>query len=205
MNFNDIEYINDRYNKLFKQHGYDPVSVGWPKNQRLRFSVIYDLLKLVQDGLILDVGCGFGDFAMYLQDKTDIDFRYLGIDINDNFIEEGRKQFPGLNLHYGDISTLTIDTFNQNIDWCIASGTFNHKLPYSDTEDYVNNSIMKMFEIAKKGIVFNFMSDGSLDFKNEITNYISPVRMVELAKTLSKKYVLRHDYMPYEATVAVYK
>jgi len=61
-----------------------------------------------------------------------------------------------------------------------------------------------MFEACNKGVAADFMS-GYVDFKNKDAYYASPEEIFSFCKTLSRRVTLRHDYMPFEFCVYVYK
>jgi hypothetical protein len=56
-------------------------------------------------------------------------------------------------------------------------------------------------------MVFTICSYGNalVDFKNEDAYYASPEQIFSFCKTISRRVVLRTDYMPFEFCVYVYK
>jgi hypothetical protein len=68
----------------------------------------------------------------------------------------------------------------------------------------LSGMLSEMFRICRKGVAMNFVSD-QVDFKTRGLFYSSPEKILSMAFILSNRIVLRHDYMPYEFTVYIYK
>ena len=73
-----------------------------------------------------------------------------------------------------------------------------------DNENFMKNMMKKMHYICKKGVATDFMSD-YVDFKDENLYYTHPEDIFKFCKDLSKRVVLRHDYLPFEFCIYVYK
>jgi len=95
-----------------------------------------------------------------------------------------------------------IIAITSDIDWIFSSGVFDFKL--SDNKSFIQNMFKKMFKICNKGVAADFMSS-YVDFKNEKANYASPEEIFSFCKTISRRVTLRHDYMPSEFCVYIYK
>ena len=61
-----------------------------------------------------------------------------------------------------------------------------------------------MFELCNKGVAIDFIST-YVDFRNEKINYVKPEEIFSFCKTLSRCVLLRHDYMPFEFCIYIYK
>jgi len=61
-----------------------------------------------------------------------------------------------------------------------------------------------MLRLAKKGVAMDFMST-YVDFKNSRAFYVSPEKIFKIAKNLSRRVVIRHDYLPFKFYVYIYK
>jgi len=190
--------IYDYYQQLFDKHGISPKSVGWGSKegkQSTRFEILCQIGD-ISNSTILDVGCGFGDLFGYLCFKK-IKMKYYGIDINNNLIDMGKKIYPTSHLECRDFE---IKKFNRKFDWVLSSGITSHGSNYSHL-----TSIMKeMFRICKKGFSMNFVSD-NVDYKTKDLFYSSPEKIISIVKLMTNRFVLKHDYMPYEFTVYAYK
>ena len=190
------DIIIEHYNELYKKYGYNPAALGWLKGrQELRFKIFSEIGEL-NNSKILDVGCGFGHLSKFLKKKY-TKFNYLGIDINKQFIDIAREKNPDERFQVRDIEKNKINT---KFDWVFAIGTTNKAGSY----EYIENTLTEMLKICKKGVAMDFMST-YVDFKRKDSFHASPERVFKIAKKLSKRVVIRHDYLPFEFCVYIYK
>jgi len=190
--------IIKRYNERLKKYGYDPRTLGWFKNrQPIRFKVLSEIGEL-NNCSILDVGCGFGDLYGFLLEKG-LNVKYTGYDINPNLIKIAREVYPEARFEVKDIEE---EEVNERFDWVFSSGVFNFKT--SCNEVFIQTMLRRMFQICRKGVAADFMST-YVDFKKEEIYYARPEDIFSFCKTLSKRVALRHDYMPFEFCVYIYK
>jgi len=188
--------IFNHYTELYYKHGVNPASLGWPKGrQSIRFKVMSEIGNL-KNSKILDVGCGFGDLLTFLK-KNKISVRYVGVDINQKFIEISKEKHPKNNFQVRDIEK---KKFNQKFDWVFAIGTTN----MAGSHEYIKNLLTEMFSISRKGVAMDFMST-YVDFRRKGSFHASPEKVFKIAKKLSKRVIIRHDYLPFEFCVYIYK
>ena len=181
---------------MFEKHGKKPASLGWPKGrQDLRFKIMSEIGDL-NNSKILDVGCGFGDFLTYLNAKKK-NVTYTGVDINPIFIKIAKSIHSGSSFQKRDIE---LTKFSKKFDWSFAIGTTNMKGNY----EYVENLMTEMLRISKNGIAIDFMST-YVDFKRKESSHFAPEKIFKIAKKLSKRVVIRHDYLPFEFCIYIYK
>jgi SAM-dependent methyltransferase len=201
VNFSSVEQY---YKELFKLHGVKPDALGWHKgNQFLRFKQLTDLFEL-EGATFCDVGCGFGDFNKYLEAKNIVNYKYLGIDIVEEFILEGKNTYnkrDNIQLLHGDFLRAVVDS---EIDYSIASGTFNYRVDGVDCYDFVYDYMKKMFDLSKKAVAIDFLSDRVDYFHDHNFNY-NPIKILELAYKLSKRVILNNSYFPFEFSIVIYK
>jgi len=186
------------YSKLFEQYGYDPKSIGWGLRGgklSLRFETLLQIGQ-ISGCSILDVGCGFGDLYGFLKFKK-IKTKYFGVEINPKLVEVGKKIYPKAKLEVRDIEK---KPFNKKFDWVLASGITSH----ASTYPHIEGVLRAMFRSCKQGVAMNFVSD-LVDYRTKGLFYSSPEKIFTIAKSLSNRIVLRHDYMSYEFTIYIYK
>jgi len=197
----DKENLLARYNSRYSNYGYSPFSLGWDKGkQEIRFSLLLSLFELKTKSF-LDVGCGFGDLNKFLLART-TNYSYLGIDLVDKFLLEGKKRYKKESIVFQKGEFLET-MFNNSFDYIIASGVFNYKLE-EDNYQFIDSCLKKAFDLCEEGIAFDFLSD-QVDYKLEDTFHASPMRILEIAYSLSRNVVLRNDYMPFEFCVIIFK
>ncbi|QUC64452.1 class I SAM-dependent methyltransferase [Nitrosopumilus sp. K4] len=190
--------ILDYYQQLFDEYGVSPQSLGWGPNkgkQSIRFKILCQIGELSNTS-ILDVGCGFGDLFGYLRYQK-IKVNYHGIDINKNLVNVGKIIYPSSSLECRDFEK---KKFKKKFDWVLASGITSH----GSTYPHLTSIMKEMFRICKKGFSINFVSD-NVDYRTKDLFYSSSEKIISITKSISNRFILRHDYMPFEFTLYVYK
>ena len=192
------EFIIKKYNERYAKYGLDPRSLGWLKGrQKIRFKILAEIGNL--DGCsILDIGCGFGDFYQYLVDDKSYEIDYYGVDLNNTFIQIAEKNHP--KVRFDQINFMSLSNLNK-YDYVIASGIFEYKFP--DQEKIISQCLKQMYELSIKGVSVNFLSS-YVDFETEEAYHANPEYIFTISKKLTKRVVLRHDYLPYEFTTYMY-
>jgi SAM-dependent methyltransferase len=200
MNPQDKKKYIERYETNYDRYGYDPKTLGWSKGrQEIRFHVLTSIGD-VDNKSILDLGCGFADLYDFLN-KRGWQGKYTGLDIVPKLVEVARERHPGLDIRVLDILEKDID---EKFDYIFASGIFNAKLSGENNKLYIKKMMKRMFEMADIGVSVDFMSS-YVDYRRGETYHTEPEVIFKMCKKLSKRVILRHDYMPYEFTVYVYK
>ena len=199
-NFSDLI---DSYRSLFKEFGYSPKSLGWKNGKQfLRFHQLTSLWDL-ENSTWLDVGCGFGDFIKFLRSSEIDNFNYMGIDIVSEFVNLAKIHYPNPNCNFINEPFLE-SNFIKTYDYVIASGTFNSQIDGINGYEYIENNIVKMYNLCNKAIAIDFITD-KVNFKHEHNFNSNPERILSLAYDLSKRVVLRNDYFPFEFAVIIFK
>jgi ubiquinone/menaquinone biosynthesis C-methylase UbiE len=149
---------------------------------------------------ILDVGCGLGELVPYLDEKTNGDFTYIGIDIAEKLIEDARTQYgkPGREFYIGDIFTVNLSS----VDIAVLSGALSFKT--ENIEAYALQTMEKMFSLCTEAACLNFLSK-YVDYELEKNQHYLPETIFAKGKALSRSVNLIHDYPLYEFTVQVFK
>lgn len=191
------------YKNLYDKFGKSPKSLGWHKgNQFLRYKQLINNWDL-NNSSILDVGCGFGDFANFLKLCKIKNFKYTGIDLMSDFIDISKKKLNNKNIVLYKDEFLT-KKFKKKYDYVIASGTFNLKIKKINKYIYLFNMIKKMFLLSKKSISFDFLSD-KVDYSHNHNFNYSPEKVLTLAYKLSKNIELKNSLFPFEPCIIINK
>ena len=188
------------YDKNVKQFKDNIKSVGWGSkaSQEKRF-LVFSCIDKLEKKSILDVGCGIGDFYGWLKERYK-KREYTGIDITPSMVEFASKKYPEIEFKVMNILDMTETT--PVCDYAFASGIFNLRIPQHEL--FLKSTIQKMFLLSREGIAFNIMSTKA-DFFEKKEYYADPGKMLNFCLDLSRRVVLRHDYMPHDFTVYVYK
>lgn len=201
MNPIDKKAIVERYVSRAKEFGHGLKVIGEPKDRQFFY---YDFM-LRADGFtsadsILDVGCCYGDLYDYLQ-RIGWTGRYLGVDINASLIEAGRAKFPGLDLRVLDLQE---SPPQETFDWAFSCHVLTNNMQGVDYLVQLEEMLIAMWRCSRKGLLFNLLSPLA-DFTNPIHARPAFGKVLDIVARLSNRFTLRHDYMPYEFALYVYK
>ncbi len=193
--------ISDFYNKRVDQYGHNTLACdyGNANSQIKKFEVLSKVIDL--NGLsLLDIGCGFADYSTYLETRFK-DITYEGYDISEKMIESARLLKPKTIL---SVKNIIDDDSNvrETHDIVTANGIFY--LLGADAQSLMVKLVKAMYKRAKIAIAFNSLSSWSdKDDSNEFK--ADPVETIEWCKRITPWVTLRHDYMPHDFTVYMYK
>ena len=192
-----------RYLERYAKHGIhvDTLKSGGAAKQLVRHTVHSSMFDL-KDKHILDVGCGIGMFYEYLKGLPTQIASYTGLDIVEPFLESDRARFPEARFDNVDILLDPLDAYKPDI--VFMSQVFNNKYQNADNEEIAKQAICRFFGISKIGIAIDFMTS-YVDYNEAELHYFSPEMMFAFAKTLTRTVALRHDYLPFEFTLFLYK
>ena len=201
---NKFEEIKNAYASKFREHGVSSASMLMPKGRHeARFAIVADYLQTYEDPTILDYGCGLGFLHTYLEEEG-ISHHYLGIDIVPEFIESCNDRV-GTTARFELIQP--DEVLVDNFDFVYASGVFNLQTEPSEKKSlaYARERILKLFQITKKVMIIDFLSP-DVDFQQENSQHIDYRMVLDwLVPASSRRWILRHDYLPYEYSLVVFK
>ncbi len=198
----DKRLMKDFFEKKIKEHGFSPKGFDWggKESQEKRFEVFLEIGNL-EGKKILDVGCGAGDFYGYLKDQ-EITVAYHGCDLVESVIEHCRTKYPEGNFKCGELDIYQ----NEEFDYIFESGIFNTLV--KNNLDFAKDTINKMYHLCKEGIAVNMLSKYRFNklAKSSKTGFrFDPGEMFNFAREISQKVIMKHDYMPNDFTIFMYR
>jgi SAM-dependent methyltransferase len=198
-----LAYVR-RYEERLDKFGYSPLTLGWgkPGREAVRFGVLAEPMFECNATSVLDVGCGFADFYEYLA-QSGWRGEYQGIDIVPGLLDVARKRNPSLQVIEADIADFHSGDSLQ-FDAVVASGIFNWKLDGDDNLAHIERTVRRMFELARKTVCVDFMST-HVDFQQPSAWHTDPRWAIQMAHGLTKRFRIRHDYMPFEFAAILYR
>jgi SAM-dependent methyltransferase len=193
------ERIAAFYGGLIERHIEGPRASDYQsrETQQARFEILVQAMPL-RGRRVLDVGCGFADFADYLLAHHG-PLTYEGVDITPRMIEEARRLHPALSLRVLDI--LQEDPGGP-YDVVTANGIFY--LLGEDPEPDMRRLIRRMFQLSSNAVAFTSLSAWA-SRKEPGEFHADPLATVAFCRTLTPWVVLRHDYMPHDFTIYMYR
>jgi len=184
------------YTSAIEVHGTSARGVNWnsKENQLIRFDKILELLPSdLEKYSLVDAGCGFGDFYLYMQKKKIVPALYTGIDCVldmysiacDNTAQE---------IILADITKDKLPS----ADFYVCSGAMN-VLNSFETHLFMRNC----YESSNKAFIFNILHG---DKNSETYNYLKTSQIDTFASRLKVKDVRYLDaYLDGDITVGFYK
>ena len=197
----DTSKVEELYNARFEKYGNDIKTVGWgsASSQKIRFEVLFRNLEPMGK-TILDIGCGLGDLVPFLEERTDGDFQYIGIDIAEKLIEHATntRENERTKFHHGDVFSLCLP----EVDIAVLSGALS--LEVNNIESYAYETMKRMHELVDEAACLNFLSK-YVDYELDKNHHYSPEKVFTEAIKLTKRVNLFHDYPLHEFTVQLFK
>lgn len=205
MKYKSADKYLDPYREAVKEHGAGFNATLWMSReaQVLRFDVMTKMAEFA-DSIILDAGCGSGDFAAHLIEKKIAITKYLGIDGVDEQIEKAKeREIQRSDFIKGDFVGDPAIFQSLSPDWICFSGSLN-----TLTEKKSKEILEHAFHAAAKGIVFNFLSDRAhkknLDRDTKPARRFNTVKILDWALSLTVKVQFRQEYLDgHDATIAM--
>ena len=190
-------FLVNKYNENLEKFGISPSAVGWVSGkQKERYSKLFE--GVGDFNSVIDIGCGLGDLYKFIIDQKGVEnLKYIGTEINQNFIEICQEKYPEANFILQDN---IIPSFNNKSDVVVMSGLFNTPL---DSNDFFLKSLLDAsFLLSKKFITFNFLSN-DVDYKDSNLNYTSLGDVVEYCEKKSKKISINKSSIIHEITLTI--
>ena len=193
-----FDAIGDHFDALVAKYGYSHCGqdYGRTESQQTRFKVLAQATDYTGK-TVLDVGCGFADLADYLKSRFERVI-YTGVDISREMIRVATERHPGMSIHRLNI----LEDDPGRFDIVIANGIFY--LLGSDATAIMEKLIARMYEIAKEAVVFTSLS-ARAPVRESGEFHADAAETFTFCQTLCDRVVLRHDYLPHDFTVYMYK
>ena len=198
--------ITDYYDEKITTFGPTPNGVDWKdsKSQSIRLEKIAQILPKDEIFSLNDLGCGYGELAIYLRDSG-FNFRYFGYDVSEKMIEEARKKLGTLS----NVNLYTSSKLELEKEYSVASGIFSVKAEVEKKiwEKHILDTINMMCEKTTKAFSFNILSSHSdKSMQKEHLYYGDPSFFLSYCiKNFSREVRLDHSYGLYEFTISVLK
>jgi SAM-dependent methyltransferase len=189
------------YNYHLRKFGDRPEALRWtPQGQLKRYHMLADITSPgeLNNSTVLDYGCGTGDFYRFLK-RRDINVKYTGVDINENFIGLAKKKYPECAFKVMNIDDDRLEGF---YDYIFICGVFNLNVP-GVAED-MKNALAELFQHCNRGLALSALSDHT-PVKDPELHFTSPEETLRFAiENLSPAVALRHDRIQNDFALYVY-
>lgn len=142
---------NDTYNGYLRFKTRQNKVAWFGGSQIKNFHLVNRFIK--DNDSILDYGCGIGDFIKYLNSHKKIS-NYLGVDINENYINLAKKSYPTNNFQL----IKNINELNGKWDSVCVIGVFTWFI----TKDDFIKTINKLYEVSNRQILLTCLHDSDI-------------------------------------------
>lgn len=183
---NTTETMLTWYNSSLEQYGENDFrSLTWGdetgKSAFRRYQIIHDIMP-INGSSVLEIGCGWGSIFDFGFEPS----KYLGLDINEKFIEIAK------NKHKADFITADIMSYELNgyYDLAIASGVAGNRGGPAWHPNLLLSFMERMFKHADTTII-NFPSVWS-NIRSEHVEYFSPEYVLSTALQITRNIQLIH-------------
>jgi SAM-dependent methyltransferase len=195
----DIDRTRSYWERQASDARNDAERVDWhPRPQRMRFAVFTEMNDVAGKS-VLDVGCGLGDLWLYLQHRR-MNCEYVGFDISSEMVRRCRERFQGVRFESGNI--LEWDAGHQ-FDYVVSIGI--HNKPRVDHGLEVLDKITRrQFELCRVAAHLSLLTDRYDGFGRDIQSWTAE-RVLSMALTITPYVVLRHDYLPNDFSLTLYR
>jgi ubiquinone/menaquinone biosynthesis C-methylase UbiE len=170
--------------------------LGWDLEDSMwtRFRAATDLYDF-SGARVLDVGCGFGDFYTFLQERGQSPAEYYGVDISDEILAIAEDNNPEGTYENRNV---LVDPFEDGrFDVVVEFGLLNYSLEKVSNEAYLREFMRTCYGFGD-AVIVNCLSsyrEGDWEYE-EFVHYYDPEKAFGFAQELTRNIVLKHDFEP---------
>lgn len=192
----DLKPVRDYWDRRARtlDNDCDRVESG-RKGQRLRFEAFLTTHDL-SGRSVLDLGCGVGDFFDRLRARK-ITADYHGLDTSPEMIRRARQRFPDGRFDEGDISGVT-----RSYDYTVAFAIHNARVDRG--REILEETLRRQFAAAAIASHMSLLTDRYRAFDSHLQAWRAE-EILTLALSLTPYVMLRHDYLPNDFSVTLYR
>ncbi len=198
MNDEKLSPVIDYWNTKASQEASDCARIeSGQRAQRMRFEnfvVHHDLIG----SRILDVGCGVGDFYDHLK-RRGIACDYHGVDIAEQMVGRCRERFPETRFDVADVTRWQPEVPS---DYVVSFAIHNVRM--EGGRELLESVTRRQFELCTKAAHVSLLTDRFPGFDAHIQPWRAE-EVLSLALSLTPYVVLRHDYLPNDFSVTMYR
>ncbi len=196
----DLLNVVRRYQQRIAEHGtsFASLNSGSEAKQNIRHEVHASALRGAKPS-ILEIGCGIGDFYKYLV-RNQRACSYFGYDIVPEYIDKCHCLYPEASFELRNVFQTGIDGI---YDTVVMSQVLNNRYQKSDNMQVMRRALELAYGHTSVSVSLDMISS-YVDFQNPELFYYSPEEIFRLAKGISSRVLLRHDYRGFEFCIQLF-
>ena len=196
----DVNLVIQRYQRRIAEHGptFASLNSGSEEKQAIRQWVHASALRGAHPS-ILEIGCGLGDFYRYLATLKK-ECSYAGYDIVPEYIAECRRVYPESTF---EVRNIFVEGIEGRFDTVVMSQVLNNRYQKSDNMQVMKRALELAFQHTRTSISVDMLST-YVDFRNPDLFYYSPEDIFTMAKVITPRVLIRHDYRAFEFCVQLF-
>lgn len=196
----DVLNVVRRYQQRIAEYGtsFASLNSGSEAKQSIRHEVHASALRGAKPS-ILEIGCGLGDFYKFLI-RNQRACSYSGYDIVPEYIEQCHRLFPEALFEQRNVFESGIDGI---YDTVVMSQVLNNRYQRSDNMQVMKRALELAFAHTRVSVSVDMISS-YVEFQNPELFYYSPEEIFRIAKGISSRVLLRHDYRAFEFCIQLF-
>lgn len=192
------------------EHGDTFRGVGYTKSEReaeRQYALMLEVVRERDEPVsVLDFGCGLAHLLDHIEREPHWrHVRYTGLDISPTYLDAARARHPEAVLILMDV--LESDAGLPDYDYAVLNGVFNYRGPVAEDvmQRYWEQLTSVVYRHCRRGMAFNVMSTIVDWQRDDLFHLPFDVMARFVGRSLSRHFVVRHDYGAYEYTTYVYR
>lgn len=192
-----------KYGDTFRGAGYTKSADEAAQRYALMLGLVRELDQPVT---LLDFGCGLAHLLDFIEREPRYRLvQYTGLDLSPKYLQAAKARRP--DASFLQIDALQSDAALPEFDYIIMNGVFNFRgrIAEESMREYWQQLTSVAFKHCRRGLAFNVMST-LVDWERDDLFHL-PFEAVaqHVGRSLSRHFVIRHDYGAYEYTTYVYR
>jgi SAM-dependent methyltransferase len=167
------------------------------RSQWFRF-IMFSRFNDLAGASVLDVGCGVGDFWTHLLDVAP-DIRYTGLDLSPAMVERCRERFP--DTRFEAVNLLEWQTDER---WDYVTAIAIHNVVMENGWEILEAMTRRQFDLCNVATHLSLLTTQFEGYAPHIQPW-DPARLLALAFSLTPYVSLRHDYLPHDFSITLYR
>jgi len=192
------EEARERFEERIETADSDARALGWDSKEsmEIRFEAAAGMYDF-SGASVLDVGCGFGDFYDFLEERGDEPSEYYGIDISDEILDIAREKIAGPRTNFEKRNIFTDPFEDETFDVAVEFGLLNYNFERISNAEYMRAYMRRTYDVCDATLL-NCLSDyreGDWEWE-PFVYYYSPEKAFGYAQEFTRDVTLKHDFEP---------